>query len=913
MSLLVISGFNEAKDVPDLNNFNIEEPVLDVNVIENNGQGPRRDDPIELNDCQVIDEEGEYFLSEDIDTDELICFDIQASNVVLDCQDNLIEGDLDNLEEDNLKVGIKLFSREEEPITNIVVRNCRLTQWQRAIDFTNVENSMFENLNLNSNSLEGINFVDVMNSQITESRFENNGREAISLLRSSNNEITNNNMENNEDGIKIEESNGNFIVNNEILNSDVGIYVQSSSDNEIFQNVISNIYRDIYVSAESDEHCNNFIDEITREDGRQILYFNEQVELNNLDDVSEVIFCNADNSRINGLTINNGEEKNNGLIIIRTDNSIFSDINVENTLKGIYLYESNSNTITDSSFTNNEKDGMTIERNSNSNSINNNVIENNEENGIHVRSDNNIIQNNFIDNNEDSGIEMDRRSDNNIIRNNHINNNDGGFYLELSQSNSIEDNILYDNGWSGIYFEDDSDFNNVVNNVFCYHNYDIFIEDSNDNEFLYNQFDTIEGLELEGMPCNIEEQEIELRQGWNLISSYLVPYYADIEAIFGKLARDNKIIIVKDEQGRFYRPDNDFNNIPEWNPQKAYQIKVSEPVTLTIKGEDHVNPRIELHQGWNYIAYPLTEEREMNDIIENVLSHLVENNVLNILKNGQGNFYLPRNNFNNIERMIPGQGYMIKINRDAVVDFGEIEEQEYDLTFSATENRIIVNAENRNNDLIESVLFYYDNIFERIMLGKEDDEHLVVENGFIITNEDLDEQELRGMEGITFLYDIEDESRIIRIRDIDTLNNKTDFYDETTDTLWADQEFLSGEDTSFEFLPNPFRLRFYHDPNPNPDSITFSHITDEDDGISKIKTIEGAKITLSEENPQIIIEDMNNDEGSITIDLQYSNRNEEINVGNVEVEGNNEWLNNTRLRIQRAFGTDFVKVRFPER
>ena len=127
--------------------------------------------------------------------------------------------------------------------------------------------------------------------------------------------------------------------------------------------------------------------------------------------------------------------------------------------------------------------------------------------------------------------------------------------------------------------------------------------------------------------------------------------------------------MVKDENARFFTPDYEFNNIPEWNSQEAYNVKVKIPVTLTIRGEEHINTRIELHEGWNFIAYPLSESHDMDYIIENVLNPLGNN--LNIIKNGKGKFYIPRSHFNNIDEMRPGEGYVINVYEDDVIDFGE--------------------------------------------------------------------------------------------------------------------------------------------------------------------------------------------------------------------------------------------------
>lgn len=305
--------------------------------------------------------------------------------------------------------------------------------------------------------------------------------------------------------------------------------------------------------------------------------------------------------------------------------------------------------------------------------INNNLNENSDD-GIYLEySDSNTLTGNTANENGWYGIDL-QISFFNTIRGNIVNENSwGGISLWLSVSNTIIDNEVNGNN-KGIYLEESSYSNNILSNVFCYNERsDISIgERSYDNQFLYNQCDNIESDDdIECMPCDIEQQEIQLNLGWNLISSYLVPYYTDMEAIFGPLARKGELSMVKDEDGNFMIPARNFNNIGEWNPQEGYYVKVSKPTTLTIKGEEHINPQVELKEGWNYIAYPLTEARDMDDIRENVLSPLIENNILEIIKNWRGDFFAPKWNFNGIDEMKPGQGYQVRVTEDSVINFGE--------------------------------------------------------------------------------------------------------------------------------------------------------------------------------------------------------------------------------------------------
>ena len=169
------------------------------------------------------------------------------------------------------------------------------------------------------------------------------------------------------------------------------------------------------------------------------------------------------------------------------------------------------------------------------------------------------------------------------------------------------------------------------------------------------------------------EQEINLRLGWNLMSSYLVPNDLNLEVIFEDLIQEGSLILVKDGNGRFFSPIGDFNNIEAWNPQEAYYVKVNERTSLTIEGEEMINPEIELTMGWNHIAYPSDQRYDMEGVIENVLQQpLIEEEQLEILKDGKGRFFIPRWNFYNIPRMYPGEGYMMKVTENTTIDFSQI-------------------------------------------------------------------------------------------------------------------------------------------------------------------------------------------------------------------------------------------------
>jgi parallel beta-helix repeat protein len=71
--------------------------------------------------------------------------------------------------------------------------------------------------------------------------------------------------------------------------------------------------------------------------------------------LSQLILCNADNSNINNVTIKgSATKKNNGFLILMTDNSSFTNIDSSGNWYGFYLSENSNNTIANSNALNNE-------------------------------------------------------------------------------------------------------------------------------------------------------------------------------------------------------------------------------------------------------------------------------------------------------------------------------------------------------------------------------------------------------------------------------------------------------------------------------------------------------------------------------------------------------------------------------
>jgi len=155
---------------------------------------------------------------------------------------------------------------------------------------------------------------------------------------------------------------------------------------------------------------------------------------------------------------------------------------------------------------------------------------------------------------------------------------------------------------------------------------------------------------------------ITLEEGWNMISAPVIPERRDVLLVFHELVERGSLLMAKDGQGRFYCPEFNFCNMPRWNIRGGYLVNVNRDEELSIAGE-FIPPDmpIPLEEGWNMIAYFPEEELEAPEAFRNI------EDVLLIAKDGEGRFYLPERNFNNMEPLSRGSGYMVKVNRETAL------------------------------------------------------------------------------------------------------------------------------------------------------------------------------------------------------------------------------------------------------
>ena len=155
--------------------------------------------------------------------------------------------------------------------------------------------------------------------------------------------------------------------------------------------------------------------------------------------------------------------------------------------------------------------------------------------------------------------------------------------------------------------------------------------------------------------------DINLTQGWNMISSNVIPSNPSIVAIFAPIASNVKI--VKSGIGQMYIPQFGINTIGNWNINNGYLVNMTAPATLTIMGAKavpQVTP-INLTQGWNLVSYLRDSPMPIENALVSITSNLV------IAKNLTGGLYIPSLNLNTIGDMNPGMGYWLYLSAPSVL------------------------------------------------------------------------------------------------------------------------------------------------------------------------------------------------------------------------------------------------------
>jgi len=154
-------------------------------------------------------------------------------------------------------------------------------------------------------------------------------------------------------------------------------------------------------------------------------------------------------------------------------------------------------------------------------------------------------------------------------------------------------------------------------------------------------------------------QQIQLNSGYCFVSSRIVPDYPDMMEVLQENLEN--IDFVRSTSGQMLRKIGPVwvNGIGDWITVEAYLFKMNADDILQIEGIE-INPQtnIELSEGYQLVSYLPDHSIDAQIAFSNILGHL------NFVRNTEG-FMLRKigpNWVNSIGNLIPGEGYLIKMN-----------------------------------------------------------------------------------------------------------------------------------------------------------------------------------------------------------------------------------------------------------
>ena len=186
------------------------------------------------------------------------------------------------------------------------------------------------------------------------------GNNGLWLARTDSSNITNLHSSNNWTGVHLRFSNSNTFSSVTATGNPNGFTLRDSTNNTISDSLISDSWwADFMISnADDDTDCYNNLTNVTGTNGLPIRLYSGSPANVDSQTLSELILCNADGSSVQNTTINGAG--NNGLYILRTDKSSFSNIDSSGNHYGLYLNESSQNNFLNISVDNNNDAGVQL-------------------------------------------------------------------------------------------------------------------------------------------------------------------------------------------------------------------------------------------------------------------------------------------------------------------------------------------------------------------------------------------------------------------------------------------------------------------------------------------------------------------------------------------------------------------------
>jgi hypothetical protein len=171
-------------------------------------------------------------------------------------------------------------------------------------------------------------------------------------------------------------------------------------------------------------------------------------------------------------------------------------------------------------------------------------------------------------------------------------------------------------------------------------------------------------------------QSIELKKGWNIFSTYLVPTNESMDSVTETLQLNEDLNIVQDKYSNTLEKcpvtHNWINKIGKLQKPEGYLVKVESDCTLDITGEHIQLPlNININRGWNIISFPIDGSIDAMQIVQ----PLIDAGIIYKIQDERGNSIENWKNLgwkNGIGNFNGGEGYIVQANKNGTLIINEL-------------------------------------------------------------------------------------------------------------------------------------------------------------------------------------------------------------------------------------------------
>lgn len=158
-------------------------------------------------------------------------------------------------------------------------------------------------------------------------------------------------------------------------------------------------------------------------------------------------------------------------------------------------------------------------------------------------------------------------------------------------------------------------------------------------------------------------QDYAFTQGWNSMSTYLIPTDAAVENMFAPVV--NELTILRNLSS-LYWPDEALNTIGNWDNNSGYVLKVTKDFEFEVHGEAYAGSEVSIPVGWSYLPIvsrcPVTVMDMFGDNLDDVI---IIQELIGV------KVFWPDQGIYTLQTMKPGKAYNVKMANPGLVSFPE--------------------------------------------------------------------------------------------------------------------------------------------------------------------------------------------------------------------------------------------------